>query len=38
MRAFLISLGALALVVSVAPMRAAETTAPTFYQDVLPIL
>ena len=26
------------MAVSVAPMRAAETTAPTFYKDVLPIL
>jgi hypothetical protein len=38
MRAFLISLGALATAVSLAPLRAADTKAPTFYQDVLPIL
>ena len=37
MRALLISMGALAIVVSVAPMRAADN-APTFYKDVLPIL
>ena len=38
MRAYLISLGALAMVVSVAPMRAADTPDPTFYRDVLPVL
>ena len=38
MRAFLISLGALAMAVNVAPMRAADTPVPTFYKDVLPIL
>jgi hypothetical protein len=36
-RAFLISLGALAMALG-APMRAAETTAPTFFKNVLPIL
>src|SRR5580704_12246559 len=38
MRVFLISVGALAMAASVAPMRAAETLDPTFYKDVLPIL
>jgi len=38
MRACLISLGALAIVGSVAPMRAADTPVPTFYKDVLPVL
>ncbi len=38
MRTVLISLGALAIVVSVAPMRAADTAVPTFYKDVLPVL
>src|SRR5499427_6735457 len=37
MRALLISAGALAVIVSVVPMRAADN-APTFYKDVLPIL
>src|SRR5690349_20527911 len=38
MRALLISAGALAIVASVVPTRAAENAAPTFYKDVLPIL
>ena len=38
MRAFQFSLGAVVMVLSVAPMRAAETASPTFYKDVLPIL
>ena len=37
MRPFLISLGALAIVASVAPIGA-DNTPPTFYKDVLPIL